>query len=106
MAPHRIIHSLSEGGVSSEHLYTDPHLPQTTSEILDEGGRPKSKCFQIEEIIEGGYNLDLCGFPNEVKEILPPDELIAQFKERRAALDSEMDSLLGKIEELLGHKVV
>ena len=92
--------------IRTEHLDVVREWWNDRKEIYDEDGRPKSKCFPIEEIVEGGYNLDLCGFPNEVKEILPPDELIAQFKERRAALDSEMDSLLEKIEELLGHKIV
>ncbi len=92
--------------IRTEHLDIVREWWNDRKDIVDEGGNPKSKCFQIEEIIEGGYNLDLCKYPNDVKEILPPDELIAQFKERRATLESNMDTLLNRIEELLGHKVI
>lgn len=70
-------------------------------DIVDDNDKPKSRCYTIEEIRDGGYNLDLCGFPNEVKEVLPPDVLIAQFKERRAALEASMDEILGEIERIM-----
>ena len=38
-------------------------------EIADEEGNPKAKCFTSQELIEGGYNLDLCGYPHEEEEI-------------------------------------
>ncbi len=40
---------------------------------------PKAKKYTAEVIAAGGYNLDLCGFPHEEEEILPPDELIADY---------------------------
>ena len=58
----------------------------------------------IRELSDGSYNLDLCGFPHEEEETLEPFELIARYKEKRTALNAEIDDVLGKIEELLGTK--
>jgi type I restriction enzyme M protein len=62
----------------------------------------KSKCYTIKEITEGNYNLNLCGFPQEIKEILPPDEIIRNYREERAKLTSKIDELLDQIETALG----
>ena len=40
----------------------------------------KAKCYSVKEIVEGGYNLDLCGYPHEEEEILPPKELIREYR--------------------------
>lgn len=62
----------------------------------------KSKCYSAEEIADGNYNLDLCGYPHEEEEILPPKELIQQYQEKRASLNAEIDRILGKITDILG----
>ena len=64
----------------------------------------KSKCYSAEEIAEGNFNLDLCGYPHEEEEILPPKELIQQYQEKRASLNAEIDRILGKITDILGIK--
>jgi type I restriction enzyme M protein len=64
-------------------------------------GFDKAKRYTAQELADGGYNLDLCGFPHEEEEILPPDVLIRQYKERRASLNSNMDRILAEIETLL-----
>ena len=51
-----------------------------------------------------GCNFDQCKFPKEEEEILPPDELIRDYKKRRAALDKKIDDTLAKIEDMLGIK--
>lgn len=68
-------------------------------------GFDKAKKYTIEEIAERKYNLDLCGYPHEEEEILPPDELIKQYRQKRAALNNEIDAILAKVEEMLGIKV-
>ena len=68
-------------------------------------GFDKAKKYTIAEIAERKYNLDLCGYPHEEEEILPPDELIKQYRQKRAALNSEIDAILAKVEEMLGIKV-
>ena len=62
----------------------------------------KSKCFTAAEIAEGNYNLDLCGYPHEEEEILPPKELIQQYQEKRASLNADIDRILAKITGILG----
>ena len=71
---------------------------------IEEEGSPKAKYYAIEEIIEGGYNLDLCGFPHEEEEILEPLELIGKYQEKRASLNAEIDHVLEKIREILERK--
>ena len=71
---------------------------------IDEDGNPKAKKYTVQEIMDGGYNLDLCGFPHEEEEILEPFKLIADYKKKRAALNAEIDDVLGKIEKLLQEK--
>lgn len=72
---------------------------------INEYGFDKARKYTIEEIKERQYNLDLCGYPHEEEEILPPDELIRQYRQKRAALSSEIDSILATVEEMLGIKV-
>lgn len=72
---------------------------------INEDGFDKAKKYTIAEIAEKKYNLDLCGYPHEEEEILPPDELIKQYRQKRAALNSEIDAILAKVEEMLGIKV-
>lgn len=62
----------------------------------------KSKCYTVDEIAEGNYNLDLCGYPHEEEEILPPKELIQQYQEKRASLNADIDRILAKITGILG----
>ena len=55
-----------------------------------------------DELVERGYNIDLCGFPHEEEEILPPKELIQQYQEKRASLNADIDRILAQITEILG----
>lgn len=68
-------------------------------EEITEEGWPKAKCFSAEEIEENGYNLDLCGFPHEEEEILPPHELMAAYQQKRKDLNEKIDTILAEIEK-------
>ena len=68
-------------------------------------GFDKARCYTAQEIIERQYNLDLCGFPHEEEEILPPDELIATYQQKRAALNADIDRILADITGVLGIKL-
>lgn len=70
-------------------------------EIIEDGN-PKAKFYTVEEIRNSNFNLDLCGYPHEEEEILPPDELIRNYREERARLDAEIDQKLAQICEILG----
>lgn len=65
-------------------------------------GSPKAKFYTPDELRDGGWNFDLCGYPHEEEVILPPDELIRDYKARRATLDAQIDSKLAQICEILG----
>ena len=60
-------------------------------------GKPKAKSYTAAEIREGGYNLDLCGFPHEEEEILDPMDLIKNYQEHRRELNAEIDKVLEEI---------
>lgn len=62
----------------------------------------KAKCYSAQDIEAGSFNLDLCGYPHEEEEILPPKELIQQYQEKRASLNADIDRILEKITDILG----
>ena len=65
-------------------------------------GFDKAKRYTAEEIEGRNFNIDLCGFPHEEEEILPPRELIQQYQERRASLNADIDRILAQITAILG----
>lgn len=69
--------------------------------ILDEGGE-KSRCYSVEDLVALDCNFDQCKFPKDEEEILPPDELLADYYKKRAALDHEIDKTLSEIQKILG----
>lgn len=69
----------------------------------DETETFKSQRYTAEDIAENGYNLDLCGYPHEEEEILPPLELIHEYQEKRASLNAEIDRVLDAIVAKLPH---
>lgn len=71
-------------------------------EIINGDGDEKSRCFTVEELIAGDCNFDLCKFPKDEEEILPPAELLANYYKKRAALDHEIDKTLAEIQRILG----
>lgn len=73
-------------------------------EEMEVEGFPKAKKYRLEEIIEGNYNLDLCGIPQKEEVILEPNDLILQYQEKRASLNDEIDNLLNEITSMLGAK--
>ncbi len=76
-------------------------------EILDEKTSEKSsdtykaKKFSAAEIKALNYNLDQCGYPQEEKIILSPEETINNFIERREQLEAEIDQKLAELKTLL-----
>lgn len=85
----------------AEHLSGAAEWWSNREEIVDEDGNPKAKCFTAAELIAGGYNLDLCGFPQATTVVLSPEETIANYKTKRAELDAQIDAKIAQIEALL-----
>ena len=73
---------------------------------ITEEGFDKAKKFTAKQLAEEfGYNLDLCGYPHEEEEILPPMDLIRRYQEERASLNAEIDRVLAEITEKLGRQL-
>ena len=85
----------------TEHFDPVREWWENRTEIVDGDGF-KAKCYTANEIAEGSYNLDLCGYPHEEEEILPPKELIQEYQEKRASLNANIDRILEKISDILG----
>ena len=71
-------------------------------EEIEVDGFPKAKKYTVEEIAEKSYNIDLCGFPHKEEIILEPMNLILEYQEKRASLNTEIDHVLEKITSMLG----
>jgi len=87
-----------------EHFAPAVEWWNNREEIVIEGF-DKAKCYTTQELVGRNYNLDLCGFPHEEEEILPPRELIQQYQEKRASLNADIDRILIEIEKILGVEV-
>ena len=69
---------------------------------ISEDGFDKAKKYTVQELADRSYNIDLCGYPHEEEEILPPKELIQQYQEKRASLNADIDRILAEITSILG----
>ena len=65
-------------------------------------GFDKAKKYNAQELADRTYNIDLCGYPHEEEEILPPKDLIQQYQEKRASLNADIDRILAQISQILG----
>jgi type I restriction enzyme M protein len=74
----------------------------TSREEISVDGFDKAKKYTAQELVNRNYNIDLCGFPHEEEEILPPHELIQQYQEKRASLNADIDRILAEIGNILG----
>lgn len=68
-------------------------------------GFDKAKKYSMQEIADRTYNIDLCGYPHEEEEILPPKELIQQYQKKRSILNAEIDRILAQITDILGIQI-
>src|SRR5699024_5622311 len=68
---------------------------------IKKGDNYKAKAYTVQELEDNKYNFDLCGFPTETEEVLPPEELMAKYKEERSQLNAQIDKTLAAIKQLL-----
>lgn len=64
----------------------------------------KAKRVSKHDIEANNYSLNYCKNPHEEEEILQPQELIRQYRERRDALQTSMDKILDEIMAMLERK--
>ena len=74
-------------------------------EIIIDDGNEKSRYFSVEELIANDCNFDLCKFPKDEEEILPPAELLTDYYKKRKALEHEIDKTLAEIQRILGIEI-
>ena len=65
----------------------------------------KAKEYEISELANRTFDMDLCGYPTFEEEVLSPSETIQVFHEKRDSLNAKIDRKLKEIEELLGIKL-
>ena len=71
-------------------------------EEINIDGFDKAKKYTVTEIVERGYNIDLCGIPHEEEEILEPNELIKNYYIHKENVNAKIDDVLEQIQSLLG----
>ena len=91
--------------MKSEHCDPIREWWNDRKEIIIADGDEKSRCYPVQELIDSDCNFDLCKFPKEDEEILPPAELLADYFKKRKALDHEIDKTLAEIQRILGIEV-
>lgn len=72
------------------------------TEIVGDDVGEKSRAFAAQELLDSNCNFDLCKFPKEETEVLPPDELMARYRAERAKVDAEIEAALAEIDRLRG----
>ena len=87
--------------MNREHFAPADEWREDRREIQDNGGTFKSRRYSADEIIAGNYSLDLCGFPNDEKVILTPEETIRRFIRERERLSRIVDGKIAEIMSLL-----
>ena len=71
-------------------------------QAIEVDGFDKARKYTVEELQERNFDIDLCKYPHEEEEILPPRELIQQYQAKRASLNADIDRFLANISEILG----
>ena len=84
-----------------EH-FSEPLAWWENREEIEVDGFPKAKKYTVTELETLGYNFDQCCFPHAEEEILEPMDLIHQYQEKRASLNTEIDHVLEQITFMLG----
>jgi type I restriction enzyme M protein len=87
-----------------EHLLPVMEWWQHRTALQDADGNDKARCYTAQELIDGGCHLEMCPFPTDSEEVLPPDELIAEYKAKRAEIGQNIDQNLAELQHLLGLK--
>ncbi|MBR4195438.1 MAG: hypothetical protein IKQ95_01850 [Synergistaceae bacterium] len=87
--------------IKRDHFSPVDEWWQDRREIQNDGGTFKSRKYSADEIAAGNYSLDLCGFPNDEKIIMTPEETIRSFIRERERLGGIVDGKIAEIMRLL-----
>jgi len=64
----------------------------------------KANKYSFAELKEKNFSLDYCGYPHEVEEILPPAELIATYRKKKAEHEAKINAILKELTDALEKK--
>ena len=92
--------------IKSEHFQPVRAWWNNREEIQDEDGNFKAKRFSKQEIANGKYNLDLCGFPKKLEEILEPIEFFQTFEEHYRTIHTDIFSYIDSLKNLINNAEV
>lgn len=73
------IQAFLQNKTDAEHCNPIKEWWDNRKEIIIEEGNEKARCYSVEDLIGSDCNFDLCKFPKEDEEILPPAELLADY---------------------------
>ena len=94
--------SMKKNPITREKLADLDSWWDDRKEIADETGNTwKAKYMPIKEIADNSFNLDFCGYPNEERVVLNPEETISQYCSARDKINSKMEEKLQQILDLL-----
>ena len=85
--------------MTAEHLNPAREWLKDKRELV-ENGFDKAKRYAFGELKARGFNLDLCGYPQEKEEILSPDELYREIEAKRRELEEDLANILSFLEPL------
>ncbi len=87
--------------IKSEHFQPVRDWWFNRQAITDSEGFEKSRKYTIEEIKARDYDIDLCGFPKKVEEILEPDAVIENYLSQKEESDRKIRDTINQIKEIL-----
>lgn len=61
----------------------------------------KAKKVSVQEIVANNYSLDFCGFPNEEKVILSPEETVANYLWQREMLEEQLNNSTNALKAMI-----
>lgn len=70
-------------------------------EIILGDGDEKARRFTAADLLATGCNLDLCRYPKQEADILPPQELLEEYYRQRRDLEAHIDDALREITAML-----
>lgn len=61
----------------------------------------KARKVSVDEIAANNYSLDFCGFPNEEKVILSPEETVANYLKQRKILEEQLNNSTNALKSMI-----
>lgn len=90
--------------IKLEHFNDAIEWWNNRKKIVDDNGNDKAICLNIADIKKSEYNLNRCGYPEVNEEILDPLTTISNYRKEKNEINTKMENILAKIEEMINEK--